>query len=84
MDQGLQATRISAGGTYTACPDVKGESPYRADCMGKVKKRVDLKDRFEKFQKYKRMGDGRKGSIEKEKEEIDPWNENKEKRIIHG
>lgn len=45
MDQGLQATRISAGGTYTACPDVEGESPYRADCMGKVnwEKKVDLK-----------------------------------------
>lgn len=41
MDQGLQATRISAGGTYTACLDVEGESPYLADYMGKLK--TDLK-----------------------------------------
>lgn len=43
MDQGLQATQISAGGTYTACPDA--ESPHADDSMGKleVKKKEDLK-----------------------------------------
>lgn len=73
MDQGLQATQISAGGTYTACPDA--ESPHADDSMGKleVKKKRRFEDVFERFQKYKRR-------LHKfKKERADPWNQNKGK-----